>query len=225
MTDLSLVLFDVDGTLVDSQAHIAAAFGAMYAASGRTPPERSALLSVVGLSLPVAIARLEPDLGPAECDQWAETYRAAFATLDGYHSPSPLYPGAIEALERLHGLEDVLLGVATGKSRRGLRHVFAAHDLAGLFATCQTADEHPSKPHPSMVDTACRETGVAPARTVLVGDTAYDIEMGRAAGVATIGVTWGYHPEHMLRAAGADAIIADFAALPAALRAVSAVPA
>lgn len=217
----ALVIFDVDGTLVDSQAHIVAALTAMYAAHDREPPERARMLSIVGLSLPVAIAALEPDLSAAEIEAWAEAYRGAFVDTRLGASPSPLYPGALDVLDSLGSIEHLRLGIATGKSRRGLRHVLAAHDLARRFVTAQTADDHPSKPHPAMVRAALTEADVAAERAVIVGDTVFDIEMGRAAGIATIGVAWGYHPPDTLRDAGADAVIDRFADLQPALSAIT----
>lgn len=217
----ALVIFDVDGTLVDSQAHIVAAFSEMYRVAERRAKPRDEMLSVVGLSLPIAISRLEPDLTPSEAETWAEAYRNAFVTARAAEAPSPLYPGARAVLDRLRARDGLSLGVATGKSQRGLRHVFAAHDLAGFFDTCQTADEHPSKPHPAMIDAALAETRADRARTVFVGDTTFDIEMGRAAGVATVGVSWGYHPADRLRAAGAGRVIDGFDRLEAAIRDIS----
>ena len=117
-------------------------------------------------------------------------------------------------MERL-AARGIPLGIATGKSRRGLDHVLAAHGLAPMFATTQVADDHPSKPHPSMIRAALAETGADPAQSVMIGDTSFDMDMGRAAGVRTIGVSWGYHPRAAL--AGADAVIDGFDALEAAL--------
>ncbi len=215
-----LVIFDVDGTLVDSQAHILAAMTAAFAARGAAPPAREAVLSIVGLSLPVAMARLAPEARPAEIDALVGAYRDSFSTTRrdaGSAQASPLYPGAAAALRRLAGRDDVLLGVATGKSRRGLAHVLGAHGLDGLFVTLQTADDHPSKPHPSMVETAMAEAGVGPEATALVGDTSFDLEMAHAAGATPIGVAWGYHPVAELRAARAHAILETFADLDAVL--------
>jgi phosphoglycolate phosphatase len=107
--------------------------------------------------------------------------------------------------------------MATGKSRRGVNRLFDREGWHKDFATVQTADDHPSKPHPSMLLGAMQETGVAPARTVMIGDTSYDIEMARAAGARAIGVAWGYHTVAELAAAGADAIVERFEDLPAAL--------
>ncbi len=218
MSDLALVVFDVDGTLVDSQHHILAAMRFAFGSAGLPLPERETALGVVGLSLPQAMAALVPHLGPAEVEALVAHYRTSFieqrAGIDGV---PPLYPGARAALERLAAQPATLIGVATGKARRGLDHILAAHGLAHLVTTAQTADDHPSKPHPSMLIAALSATGVEPSRAVMVGDTEFDVAMGRAAGMATIGVAWGYHRPERLRDAGADAVIESFDALDAAL--------
>lgn len=216
---LALVIFDVDGTLVDSQAHILASMEGAFAAAGRAAPPREEILGIVGLSLPVAIARLAPDLGEAEVAVWVDRYKQAFGALarsDGSAEANPLYPGVRETLDRLSGVDRLLLGLATGKSRRGLDHVLGTHGLEGRFVTRQVADDHPSKPHPSMLRAALAETGVGAERALFVGDTTHDIEMGRAAGVASIGVSWGYHPADRLRDAGAILIADSFAEIESA---------
>ncbi|MCU9848407.1 HAD-IA family hydrolase [Defluviimonas sp. WL0024] len=214
--DLRLVVFDVDGTLVDSQNHIHAAMSHAFTSIGLHLPPRDRILAIVGLSLPEAMARLVPEHGPDTRAELVEAYKQSFATLRA--GPlSPLFEGAVDMLTTLAERPDVLLGVATGKSRRGLRHILDAHGLAGHFVTAQVADDHPSKPHPSMLHAALAETGAPAARAVMIGDTSYDIEMGRAAGFHTIGVTWGYHRREALEAAGAGQVIADFAALLPAL--------
>ena len=212
MTDLRLVIFDVDGTLVDSQSHIVAAMTAAFEAEGRPVPAVPDILGVVGLSLPVAIGTLAPDLAPERAERMVDAYRKAFFDLRVGNAASPLYPGAVEALQALAAADEVLLGIATGKSRRGLDHILEAHGIAHHFATIQVADQHPSKPHPAMVLAALAETGVAPANAVMIGDTEFDIEMGRAAGVRTIGVSWGYHPPERL--SRADGLVERFQALP-----------
>lgn len=215
-----LVIFDVDGTLVDSQAHILAAMARAFESRGLPVPGRARTLAIVGLSLPVAMARLAPDASVPEIDALVEAYRTAFAvTRDtaGAAPSMPLYPGARDALERLGARDDVLLGVATGKSGRGLAHVLAEHGLADVFVTRQTADGHPSKPNPSMVLAAMAETGAVPSRTVMIGDTTFDVDMAGAAGVAAIGVAWGYHAAPDLAAAGAATVLPSFDALDAAL--------
>lgn len=221
---LRLVLFDVDGTLVDSQASIVAAMTAAFAGSGLPVPERSAILSIVGLSLPHAMERLAP--GHTARDALVTAYKDAYFAQraeKGAARLSPLYPGARRALERLSSRPEILLGVATGKSRRGLDAVLADHGLEALFVTRQTADHHPSKPHPSMIETAMAEAGVGPEATVMVGDTSFDIEMARAAGARSVGVGWGYHaPEALQRA---DKVVHGFNDLAAALEEIWSRPA
>jgi phosphoglycolate phosphatase len=218
MTDLRLVIFDVDGTLVDSKAHIVAAMDAAFTANGLTPPARAQTLSIVGLSLPVAMARLAPD-HPDRIDPLVEAYKDSFAALRHANGAalSPLFPGARETLDALRAEDHTLLAIATGKSRRGLLHILDLHDLHGHFLSIQTADDHPSKPHPSMIEACLSDTGVTKDRAVILGDTTFDIDMGRAAGIASLGVSWGYHAPDILTAAGAHDIVQSFAALPAAL--------
>lgn len=214
---LRLVIFDVDGTLVDSQAAILAAMTAAFAAQGLPVPPRSQVLGVVGLSLDRAMAQLAPDRPEPARAALVDAYRAAYfdrRTAPGAATP-PLYPGAAEVLRHLAGDPQVLLGVATGKSRRGLDAMIEAHGLQGLFVTRQVADQHPSKPHPSMIAAALAETGADPAATAMIGDTSFDMDMARAAGVAGIGVGWGYHPREKL--AAARLVIDRFDDLPAAL--------
>lgn len=209
-----LAVFDIDGTLVDSQAHICAAMDHAHDAAGLARLERAQVLEIVGLSLPEAFARLHPGRSAEERAGLVTGYKAAFGELRVGLVASPLYPGVAAGLDRLAAAGH-LIGAATGKSRRGLAAVFEAHGLARHFVTAQCADDHPSKPHPAMVRAALDEAGTGPERAVMIGDTEYDIAMGRAAGVRTIGVAWGYHAPARLRAAGADAMAEDFAALEA----------
>lgn len=217
MTTLDLVVFDVDGTLVDSQHAIVEAMTEAFGARGHPLPPRHELLGVVGLSLPQAMGALVPHLGEAEAEALAEAYRSGWIARRDAGGPipdSPLYPGARAALERLEAA-GTLMGVATGKARRGVDHVFREHDLGRFFVTAQTADDHPSKPHPAMLEAALAETGAT--RGVMVGDTEFDMAMAKAAGFGALGVAWGYHPRARLEAAGADLVISDFDALDAAL--------
>lgn len=207
-----LIIFDVDGTLVDSQAHILAAMTQAFERQRLPVPERAAVLGIVGLSLPVAIARLAPEVPGADQARLVVGYKDAFATLRA-ETLSPLYPGAADTLSALAQVPGLRLGIATGKSRRGMDHIMAAHGWAGKFATVQVSDDHPSKPHPSMIAACLRETGVVPERAVMLGDTTFDMDMARAAGVTGLGVSWGYHPAERLGAR----VIDDFAALPNAL--------
>lgn len=213
---MKLAIFDVDGTISDSQTHITHAMTLGFEAAGLPAPPASQVLQIVGLSLPLAVARLAPELDEATQARIVEGYKQSYFTQRAA-SPAPLYPGAAELLRKLAARDDMLLAVATGKSRRGLRALLNHHGLEGLFISAQTADDHPSKPHPSMIAAALADAGVAAADAVMIGDTTFDIEMGRSAGVATIGVRWGYHPPAELEAAGAHRMVSDFEALEAAL--------
>jgi phosphoglycolate phosphatase len=218
---LKLVIFDCDGTLVDSQHMILAAMAEAYAANGMPLPPRDRLLSIVGLSLTEAFTVLGNGAERFPVASLAEQYKLAFHALrDSGEHMEPLYPGAAEAIAALAQRDDVVLGIATGKSQRGVRLVLGHHGLLDRFITIKTADDAPSKPDPGMVVAAMREAGVAAADTVVVGDTVYDIAMARAAGAAAIGVAWGYHAAAALSDAGAAMVIDDFAALVPALDAL-----
>ncbi|WP_237154072.1 HAD-IA family hydrolase [Oryzibacter oryziterrae] len=210
-----LVLFDCDGTLVDSQVMITSAMSGAFTALGVAPPSREETLAIVGLSLPIAMERLakgRTDLSP---DALADAYRAQFFTLR--QSPDhaePLYDGAREAIVALSARDDTLLGIVTGKSRRGVDAILAMHGLTEHFKVIRTADDGPSKPHPFMVADAVAAVGADVGNTVVIGDTSFDMEMGRAAGARTIGVTWGYHARGLLEATGAEMIAERFHDIP-----------
>lgn len=215
---LRLVIFDVDGTLVDSQADILGAMHLAFASEGMITPPRDVVLGVVGLSLDVLMLELAPDADAGTRARLVQGYKDAYMTLradQGSEISSPFYPGAREALGVLQEQPDILLGVATGKSRRGLDKLIEAHGLRGMFITQQVADFHPSKPHPAMLREALRETGVNACDTVMVGDTSFDMEMAQAAGITGIGVHWGYHP--VARLGAAQHLLERFDALPALL--------
>ncbi len=219
---LRLVIFDVDGTLIDSQRFILGAMERAFRQAGRPVPPAEATLGIVGLSLPEAMAALVPDLPAAEQARLAELYKASFIGLreeTGGEAGSPLYPGARAALERLDRA-GYLLSVATGKGRRGLDHVLASHGLEGFFIATQTADDAPSKPHPGMVLRCLAATGVEARQAVLVGDSTYDMTMAREAGIRALGVRWGYHPPERLVEAGAERLVDGFDALDAAVAAL-----
>lgn len=218
---LRLAIFDCDGTLVDSQADIGAAMDAAFVGAGLTPPPRSATRRVVGLSLPEAMRRLAPTADHALHEELARRYKDAFrARREAGQVGEPLYDGIAALIGELSA-EGWLLGVATGKSDRGLAHCLATHGLDRHFVTLHTADRHPSKPHPSMIEACLADTGVEPARTAMIGDTTFDMAMAVNAGVRALGVDWGYHPPHELIEAGATAVAGSMDELGALLRAMA----
>lgn len=201
-----LAIFDCDGTLVDSGTSIYQALTMTLQQHGRPVPPRKEAGRVIGLSLAQAIAVLVPDATPAGIEEMATTYRQAFQQLRVYGQlDEPLFEGVAELIEALEQ-DGWLLAVATGKSDRGLRHCLDTHGLHGRFVSLQTADRHPSKPHPSMVLAAMAEAGAAPASTVMIGDTGWDMGTATAAGVGPIGVGWGYHDAAELLQEGAIAV-------------------
>ncbi len=203
---IRLAVFDCDGTLSDGQAAVCIAMEQAFATAGIPAPARNDIRRSVGLSLPQAIARLMPDLAVEAHNDLVEAYKQAFraARSDG-SLHEPLYDGipALLADLRQNGWQ---LGVATGKSDRGLKSTLATHGLLDLFITLQTADRHPSKPAPEMLQAAMADAFAKPRDTVMIGDTVYDIAMAQAAGTRAIGVAWGYHAPAELIAAGAEAV-------------------
>ena len=208
---MNLVIFDCDGTIVDSQHMIVAAMDRAFADHGLVPLPRARTLSIVGLSLNLAIGRLLPEGNQALVERVAQAYKAAFFELRqnaAHHEP--FYAGALAAIRQLAARPDTVLAVATGKSRRSVDAIFERMELHPYFVSIQTADRHPSKPHPAMIRSAIQETGATAASTVMIGDTTFDIEMAKNAEVAGIGVAWGYHPVDQLKLAGAHAIVTDY---------------
>ncbi|MBF0268205.1 MAG: HAD-IA family hydrolase [Alphaproteobacteria bacterium] len=215
--DLRLVVFDVDGTLIDSQHNIVNAVADAWRAEGLDVPAPWQVRRNIGLPLEEAIAALIPE---AERDfhlHLTELYKQAFAAnRKRADYAEPLYPGVLEAMDRLEAC-GCLLGIATGKSRRGLDAVFERHGFGHRFVTVQTADDAPGKPNPGMLLNAMQETGVLSLRTYMVGDTWFDMQMAANAGTRAIGVDWGYHDVSELKQAGAELILSAFAELPGAV--------
>lgn len=208
-----LAIFDCDGTLVDSQADICAAMDAAFGAHGLVPPANQLTRRVVGLSLHEAMRRLHPQGEHGDHAALAELYKDAFRERRRQGVVAePLYEGIAELVRDLDAA-GWLLGVATGKSDRGLVHCLETHGLKGHFVTLQTADRHPSKPHPSMIEAALAATGAERDATAMIGDTAYDMEMAVAAGVRAFGVSWGYHDTPDLFDSGAEAVAHTIAEL------------
>jgi phosphoglycolate phosphatase len=213
-----LALFDCDGTLVDSQLAVVAAMTAALQAAGLAAPDPQTVRRVVNLPATEAIALLLPGSDPWFVKRLAGLYRDAYygGQTPLHRTPEQFYPGIREALNTLrdHGL---LLGIATGKSWRGLAAVLDQHGMTDWFVTLQTADRARGKPDPEMVCRALAESGARAADTVVIGDTTADIEMALAGGVRPIGVSWGLHDSRDLQAAGARRVVHDTTELVAAV--------
>jgi phosphoglycolate phosphatase len=201
-----LAIFDCDGTLVDSGATIYAALSATFRGAGREVPPARIARRVIGLSLTEAMAGLLPESTAADHLELTDAYKRNFMALRAAGEvQEPLFDGVLELLDALEQ-DGWLLAVATGKSDRGLKHCLDRHGIHARFVSLQTADRHPSKPHPSMALQAIAEAGAVAERSIVIGDTSFDMAMGRAAGATPIGAGWGYHEPDELVAAGAVAV-------------------
>jgi phosphoglycolate phosphatase len=211
-----LAIFDCDGTLVDSGTTIHSALAETFELHGVALPPPRECRKVIGLSLIQAMGALVPDAAESDHFQLAETYKTCFhrARREG-RVEEPLFDGILDLLDTLES-NGWLLAVATGKSDRGLRLCLESHGLHARFLSLQTADRHPSKPAPQMALAAMADAGAAPGRTIVIGDTSFDMGMAVAAGATGIGAGWGYHEPEELLSAGACAVAdapADVAAI------------
>ncbi len=215
-----LAVFDMDGTLVDSQHMISAAMAQAFVAEGLPPPPMAVVRRVVGLSLNTIIAELAPDSENTTLTALERRYREAFSALReaGEVGEAP-FDGVEAALDAFQEAGWVL-GIATGKSARGLHATLERFGLAGRFVTLQTADLTAGKPAPDMLHRAMEEVGADALATVMIGDTSFDMEMAANAKVASIGVGWGYHDESELLAAGAHRVVDKFGELLAVAEAL-----
>ncbi|ADP70868.1 HAD-superfamily hydrolase, subfamily IA, variant 1 [Rhodomicrobium vannielii ATCC 17100] len=213
----TLIVFDCDGTLADSQHIIVESMRFSFQHLGLALPPRHSILRTVGLSMAEAIASLAPDLCEATRDDIIATYRNKCMQLRNARQSEPMFLGAAQLLSSLAARDDVLLGMATGKSRRGALRFIEENGFSAMFSTVQTADDAPSKPHPTMLFQAMRETGIPPQSTIMIGDTSYDMLMAASAASAGVGVTWGYHSVAELTRAGAHLLVHSFASLEKAL--------
>lgn len=214
MSGWRLIVFDWDGTLMDSTAHIIAAVQAACRDLGLPVPGDEAVRHVIGLGLRQAVTTALPDLGEADYRRFVERYRQRFFSPE--LATSRLYPGALQTLETLRDA-GFLLAVATGKGRRGLDRALTETGVGRLILDSRCADECHSKPHPQMLLELMGSAGTAPAQTLMVGDTTYDLEMARNAGTASVGVRYGAHPEERLLEFKPLAMLDDIRELPALL--------
>ena len=205
--DVQLILFDCDGTLTDSHGAIAHAMQKAFVEHGFNEPAHADVLAIIGLSLVAAVEKLAPETldevtTTKLCESYANHYRATEHNL-------ALYPGVIETLEELNQ-RGYLMGVVTGKSSRGLIRVLDVFDLHRFFPVWRTADICLSKPHPAMALECMAEMGAMVENTTVIGDSCFDIQMANAAGLRSLGVSFGVEPAHTLRAEGAVDVIDDF---------------
>ncbi len=214
---LRAVIWDVDGTLIDSRGSIFRAAVEAAHAINIDPPTYDQVRNIVGLSLFNALAMMRPDLDNETIAAYTHEFQQAFLRFHAdpdFHDA--LYMGADETLRAVRA-EGWLMGMATGQSRRGVTRNIAAYGWQDVFDCTFCADDGPSKPHPHMLECNLKTLGIDPHQAVMIGDTAHDIQMGSAAGVHTIGVSWGFHTVEELQAAGAGQIVHDFTELKAAL--------
>ncbi|HXD02420.1 MAG TPA: HAD-IA family hydrolase [Novosphingobium sp.] len=208
-----LAVFDCDGTLVDGQGAVVAAMESAFRQTGLAVPDPHLVRRMVGLSLPQAVARLAREASAEQVREAVAAYKTAFrAAREAGTLAEPLFPGIAALLDDL-AAAGWTMAVATGKSDRGLAHCLASHGIADRFTSLQTAERHPSKPDPAMLEAALFETDTAPEAAVMIGDTAYDMAMAAAIGVRAVGVAWGYHEGPELIAAGAAYVARDAADL------------
>lgn len=203
--EIELVIFDVDGTLSDSMGVIVAAWGRAIREAGLGEPDPAQVRHRIGRSIEEGFRELFPGAAPSEYDRFASCYRDVYRAMVEGNEP-PLYERVRETLETLRNAGR-MLAIATGKSRAGLARTLRAHRLDEYFIATRTADQARSKPDPDMLIQLLEATGVPSARAVMVGDTTFDLQMARAAGVKAAGVTYGAHSRDGLLPCAPDALL------------------
>lgn len=206
-----LLIFDWDGTLVDSIGRIVESVSAAAACCNLPALDGEVIRGIIGLGLPEAISVLYPHINDVKL---VEAFRRAYA--DHYLSldvsPSPLFPGVMQALERFRD-QGLLLAVATGKGRRGLDRALAAQGWSDYFNVARCADETASKPDPLMIHEILEHCGVRPERALMIGDSVFDLEMARRAGIDSVAVCYGAQPLEILQACSPSLAINHFSEL------------
>ena len=213
---MRLVIFDLDGTLIDSEALIVQTVGEAFRAVNEPIPDEEAIRAISGITARDALAILAPQADPARVDVLLESYVTHYQARTA-SSREPMFSGAAQALDRLQAAPETILAVATGKGYQSAVTLLEHHGIIGRFNSIETPTHNRGKPDPQMLETAIEKAGVDAAHTVMVGDTVHDMRMAKAGKVKAIGVAWGYHAIDDLREAGADIVLEDFAALDAAV--------
>lgn len=202
-----LVIFDLDGTLIDTVSLFISSISSVLETMGQPVPEERVIRSISGLGFQIGLRRIAPGLEESRIDELISLYQREVLSRTKISRQEELFTGALDALHNLHGRDDFVMAVATGKAAASTNRVLDFHQLKGLFTSIHTPDTNLAKPNPDMIFNAMNIVDVAPERTVMIGDTTHDMEMARNAGVHALGVTWGYHEPDELEAAGAHLII------------------
>jgi phosphoglycolate phosphatase len=213
---MRLIIFDMDGTLIDSVGLIVETVTAAFSAINEPVPTETAIRAISGITAREAMGILAPSASPARVAEILDSYRAHYRERAGV-AREPMFQGALDALDRLQRRKDTILAVATGKGYQGAVTLLQRHNILERFHSVETPDHNRGKPDPQMIETAMEKAGASRAETVMIGDTVHDMRMAKAAGVKAIGVAWGYHTVFDLNEAGADAIIESFGELDTAI--------
>ncbi len=213
---MPLIIFDMDGTLIDSVALIVETVTDAFSSINEPPPTETAIRAISGITAHEAMRILAPEVPDARVEQILDSYRTQYRQRAGLER-EPLFKGALVALDRLQQRKDTILAVATGKGYKGAVTLLERHSLLDRFHSIQTPDHNRGKPDPQMIETAMQKAGATQAETVMIGDTTHDMRMAKAAGVKALGVAWGYHEVTELNAAGADMVIENFDQLDTAI--------
>jgi phosphoglycolate phosphatase len=213
---MRLIIFDMDGTLIDSVGLIVETVTAAFNAINEPVPTETAIRAVSGITAREAMAIIAPAATPSRVEEIVDSYRSQYRQRAGT-AREPMFQGALDTLNRLQRQKDTVLAVATGKGYQGAVTLLERHKILDRFHSVETPDHNRGKPDPQMIETAMEKAGATRGETVMIGDTVHDIKMAKAAGVKAIGVAWGYHTVFDLNEAGADVIVENFAELDAAI--------
>ena len=213
---MRLIIFDMDGTLIDSVGLIVETVTAAFNAINEPVPTETAIRAISGITAREAMGILAPSASPARVEEILDSYRAHYRQRAGV-AREPMFQGALDALDRLQRRKDTILAVATGKGYQGAVTLLQRHNILERFHSVETPDHNRGKPDPQMIETAMEKAGASRTETIMIGDTVHDIRMAKAAGVKAIGVAWGYHTVFDLNEAGADDIIESFGELDTAI--------